>query len=430
MRFFTNFEKHLSPMSGQRPHLDCDDRRRSPTGRHVCQFKAPSCLRTPNWNITNVRQTLTNAVPPNMVGIRSNILRALYPPQGIIMNRISMAAIGLAVFLPFLAPLPSAKANPGSPVIEFETNFFDFGKIVAPGKISGAFRFKNAGDGILKLEPPEPSCGCTDAKAVPDTLAPGQNGEITYTINLDHPMGQVRKRIAVRSNDPRTPEVQLTVQLDFTPLYLIEPAALQISVPVGQDSASGTVMVARTDGKPLAIERLASSETWLDAAWESNSSPGGNSANLTVTVHRPKIDPAGAISADVQLWAKNFPDRPMQTLPITAEIQGELSATPSQLYWVFPDFGNAFSNYPPESLTRTIQLVSRAQKPVTIKNARASIKGVSVQVAPKADGKFFDVTLKFNEMPTGLLTGKISFETSLASQPKLEVPLIVSAPAR
>src|SRR5215469_12377106 len=146
------------------------------------------------------------------------------------MKPILMAAFGLVLFFAFIAPVQSAEANSGAPAIQFETNFFDFGKIVVPGKISGAFKFKNVGDGLLRLERPEPSCGCTDAKATPDTLAPGQSGEITYTINLDHAMGQVQKHIAVRSNDPRTPDVQLTMQLEFTPLYQIEPASLHISV--------------------------------------------------------------------------------------------------------------------------------------------------------------------------------------------------------
>jgi hypothetical protein len=120
----------------------------------------------------------------------------------------------------------------------------------------------------------------------------------------------------------------------------------------------------------------------------------------------------------------------MQTLAVTAEIQGELSATPSRLYWVLPDFGNVLSNYPPESLMRTIKLASLAEKPVMINGATVSIKGMSVQVAPKDGGKNFDVTLKFDELPAGLVNGNVTIETSLASLPKLEVPVVISAPPK
>ena len=38
----------------------------------------------------------------------------------------------------------------GVPKIQFETNFFDFGKITTGEKLSGVFKFKNAGTGTLK----------------------------------------------------------------------------------------------------------------------------------------------------------------------------------------------------------------------------------------------------------------------------------------
>src|SRR5690349_17162140 len=87
-----------------------------------------------------------------------------------------------------------------APSIQFETNFFDFGHLVGVESVSGNFKFKNVGDEVLKLDPPHPSCGCTDAKATPDTLAPGQSGEITYRIVLDHAMSKNQKAITIVSN--------------------------------------------------------------------------------------------------------------------------------------------------------------------------------------------------------------------------------------
>src|SRR5258707_1891263 len=69
-----------------------------------------------------------------------------------------------------------------APKIQFETNFYDFGKITAAESLSGVFKFKKAGDGILKGEPPVPSCDCTSSKVKPDTLAPGANGQIEFPI--------------------------------------------------------------------------------------------------------------------------------------------------------------------------------------------------------------------------------------------------------
>jgi hypothetical protein len=64
----------------------------------------------------------------------------------------------------------------GTPKIQFDQTVYDFGKTSQVETVSGVFKFKNIGDGILKLEPPKPSCGCTVAELKPDTLQPGETG--------------------------------------------------------------------------------------------------------------------------------------------------------------------------------------------------------------------------------------------------------------
>jgi len=69
----------------------------------------------------------------------------------------------------------------GTPKIQFDQTVYDFGKTSQVETVSGVFKFKNIGDGILKLEPPKPSCGCTVAELKPDTLQPGETGELPFT---------------------------------------------------------------------------------------------------------------------------------------------------------------------------------------------------------------------------------------------------------
>jgi hypothetical protein len=55
----------------------------------------------------------------------------------------------------------------GAPKIQFDQTVYDFGKTAQVETVSGTFKFKNTGDGILKVEPPKPSCGCTIASLKP-----------------------------------------------------------------------------------------------------------------------------------------------------------------------------------------------------------------------------------------------------------------------
>ena len=122
-------------------------------------------------------------------------------------------------------------ASQATPKLQFETNFFDFGHLAGVESVSGSFKFKNVGDAVLKLDPPHPSCGCTDAKAIPDTLAPGESGVVSYKITLDHPMVKGEKVITIVSNDPQGPSVALRAQLEYDQVYQIADKSIRVSVP-------------------------------------------------------------------------------------------------------------------------------------------------------------------------------------------------------
>ena len=58
----------------------------------------------------------------------------------------------------------------GMPQIQFAQTLHDFGK-TSHTTVSGVFKFKNVGNGILRVEPPKPSCGCTVAELKLDAPA-------------------------------------------------------------------------------------------------------------------------------------------------------------------------------------------------------------------------------------------------------------------
>ncbi len=313
----------------------------------------------------------------------------------------------------------------GAPRIQFETNLFDFGKVTGVETMSGTFKFKNVGDGVLKLDPPQASCECTEPKVSPDMVAPGESGEVTFTIKLDRPLNGQRM-IMLHSNDPKNPDTHLTIQLDYTPLYEFSPKTMTIILPAGKDEVQSQVMVSRKDGKPLGVDRVTASQEWITPALDPSSKPEDSSARINVIVHRPSGPPA-PINAVIQIWSGQ--NRvPLQSLPITGDVLGELAASPRSLYWVIPDFGKNRSAYPEESLTRKIELKSVLGREVELKKITSTVKGLSTKVVPKVPGKAFDLILRFDELPTEFANGKVVIETSLASLPKIEVPMTVAVP--
>ena len=219
----------------------------------------------------------------------------------------------------------------GTPKIQFDQTVYDFGKTSQVATVSGVFKFKNAGDGILKVEPPKPSCGCTVAELKPDTLPPGETGELPFTLNLGQARAQFEKHIAVKSNDPQTPEVSLTIKVDYTPLYDINPMTLAPMLAFGVNDTDQFTTITRTDGKPLRIVRLDASKPWITATVEPGAKADEATARIRVAIQRD--GPPRRFNEFVQIYTAEQTNTPVSSIYVYGQIMGEVSLSPEALYW-------------------------------------------------------------------------------------------------
>src|SRR5882724_5930019 len=97
-----------------------------------------------------------------------------------------MPVMNHAYRLGLLAALLGGATVPaeGTPKIQFDRTSYDFGVTSLVESVTGTFTFQNAGDGVLELQKPKPSCGCTVTSVKPEKLQPGEKGELVFTIRL------------------------------------------------------------------------------------------------------------------------------------------------------------------------------------------------------------------------------------------------------
>jgi len=315
----------------------------------------------------------------------------------------------------------------GTPKIQFDQTVYDFGKTSQVETVSGVFKFKNIGDGILKLEPPKPSCGCTVAELKPDTLQPGETGELPFTLHLGQVKAQLDKRITVKSNDPQTPEVSLTIKVDYTPLYDINPITLAPQLAFGVNNTDQFTTITRTDGKPLRIVRLDASKPWITAKVEPGAKADDATARIRITIQRD--GPPRRFNEFVQVYTAGQTNTPAFGIYLYGQIMGEVSLSPESLYWSVPNTTNT-TNTPaerPEALVlRRVTIRSAAGNAIELKNPQSSIKGIKVELVPKEAGKVYELVARLDEVPATTVSGIVSFETSVAAQPRIEIPVIVN----
>ena len=312
----------------------------------------------------------------------------------------------------------------GAPKIEFDRMVYDFGKISQVESVGGVFKFKNVGDSVLKIEPPKPSCGCTFAELKPDTLQPGEAGELPFTLHLGVVKAVFDKHIAVRSNDPQTPEVSLSIKADYTPLYDINPPTLAPILAFGVNDTALFATITRTDGKPIHLAKLVTSKPWITATVEPGTRAGAANARIRVAIQRDGTP--RRFNEYVHVYSTELTNRPVSSIYVYGQVMGEVFLSPEALYWSITDVAKATTERPEATVLRRVTIRSANGKAFELKNPKSTIKGINVEVVPKEAGLVYELVARLDDVPASTISGSVSFETSVAAQARIEVPVIVN----
>ncbi len=97
-----------------------------------------------------------------------------------------------------------------APVLTFESQTYDFGKIKEGEKVSVSFKFTNTGKSPLIIQSAAASCGCTVPEYPHEPIAPGSGSEIKVVFNSEGKTGLQNKVVSITSNTiPRSSEINL-----------------------------------------------------------------------------------------------------------------------------------------------------------------------------------------------------------------------------
>jgi hypothetical protein len=87
-----------------------------------------------------------------------------------------------------------------APVMKFEKETHDFGKIKEGDKVTYEFKFTNTGKSQLIIKDAIATCGCTKPEWPKTPIQPGADGAIKVTFNSATKMGLQDKQITVTAN--------------------------------------------------------------------------------------------------------------------------------------------------------------------------------------------------------------------------------------
>jgi hypothetical protein len=87
-----------------------------------------------------------------------------------------------------------------APVMKFESDAFDFGKIKQGDKVTREFKFVNTGKSPLIISDAYATCGCTVPEVAKEPIQPGASSTIKVTFNSAGKSGLQDKLITVVAN--------------------------------------------------------------------------------------------------------------------------------------------------------------------------------------------------------------------------------------
>lgn len=110
------------------------------------------------------------------------------------------------------ASVPRDKEN--LPVISFDEDTHDFGKLTAGEKVTYSFKFKNTGKSVLLISNVSTSCGCTVSSYPKTPVQPGEGATIDVSFNSEGKQGFQSKSITVYTNaEPPTTLLHIKAQV-------------------------------------------------------------------------------------------------------------------------------------------------------------------------------------------------------------------------
>lgn len=135
----------------------------------------------------------------------------------IILLTVIIVILGVIAYGYSKAIPPLKNEGQPRPQIIITPKTFDFGNVDFGLVAKYTFKIKNSGNEVLAIQRVATSCACTSAKVSQEKINPGEEAELTveYDTKLmgsgPHGKGQQERIIYVKSNDPISPQAEVTI---------------------------------------------------------------------------------------------------------------------------------------------------------------------------------------------------------------------------
>lgn len=172
-----------------------------------------------------------------------------------------------------------------------------FGSVYAGESPQKRITLTNTGTEAVRIRNYESSCGCTVARLGSLLIRPGRSVPMTIRLQTSELEGQVAKEVTIRWNNPRDPNLVVSILADVRPIVSFSRSVVEFdSATVGKIIAE-TVLVRNLIRDTVRIRSWSSSDVRVLSASSDSLLPPLATAKLVLTL---KPAAAGRFSGNVE----------------------------------------------------------------------------------------------------------------------------------
>jgi hypothetical protein len=302
----------------------------------------------------------------------------------------------------------------------------DFGTVPKGTKIDWAFEIKNTGTADLEIIAAKPTCGCTVAD-FDKVIKPGQKGKVAAVVDTTGFAGPISKAVTLETNDPNTPNAQVTISAIVKPYVEAYPAGFVRFNMLQGDSEKQSITLYSEEEEPFEIVKIESPQEWIKV----------EPKKLTGTDVVPEVGRKGQAQYRIDITVGGDDAR---IGPLAEKIHVVTNSKHQPEYWlsvagvVRPPYrveptGINFGEVAPSdsAATRTISIRSNNLKTpaaFSVTKVESGVAGVTADVKPTDRPGEFSVTLQVaKDAKPGTLDGNVTIYTSDKAKPTVVVPV-------
>ena len=341
--------------------------------------------------------------------------------RGAALRGLFVAVLIATAAVPAAVMVAAEAAEAAQPKAVVATPVHDAGMVPTGQKIVHDFVIENQGDAALEITAVRPACGCTVAQ-FDRTIAPGASGKVNAVLDTATFAGPIAKGIAVLTNDPANPRLELTVKAEVRPHLVADPGFARFLQPQHSDPGVVEQRVWTKSFDQLEIVDVTSPYPFLKVTHKPITANAkrhqdgvGPQHELTFVLDYSQA-PVGSL-AEFVVVETNHPQQPQIKIPVSGFVRPLVVVTPDAA-----DFGALTLDA--DGANGTLILKHYGVQPLEIRAAETTIPGVEVAIEPVEAGREFNVRVQLPpDMPKGPFAGTISLSTNNPRKPTVEIPL-------